>query len=301
MAIQLSLFGQGVSMTRELMSNRHVIVSASSVYVTAIAYTLCFLAVRYIVLARLGEAAAGLLQASLSIALTVGSILTPMTNLYLAPILNRTAPAAEKFALAHEFAGRLLPLLFAGALPAVLFPGVVIAVLFTNAFTSAATSLALFVLWQCLYQLIYVYQQLLIGLDQLRFMTMSAIAGFASTAMLAAILVDPLGIAGAPVAMTAGVLLSGALIFFRLASKNGMTIPLRLVARVVYVLTMLALASALFEPDAECVLSGIGQRLGFAAIALGLMWPLLDPAERSLIAHLPKFVLRRLRVAPRNP
>lgn len=301
MAIQFSLFGQGISLMHEMRSHENVVMVAGAMYMNLIGYHLSWLAVRYIVLARLGEAASGLFQASFMVAMAVGSITMSMSNLYLAPILNRNTGAEKKFDIAHEFAGRLLVLLLIGALPAVLFPGTVIDLLFTDAFSPAATLLAAFVIWQCLYQLIIVYLQLLIGLDQPRFMAASAIAGFAIAAMLAGVLIDWLGMAGAPAAMAAGALLSGAMIFFRLALYSGMTIPRGLVVRAVYVLTMLALAAALFEPGGEGVLSGIGLRLGFAAIALGFMWPMLDKAERSLIAYGPRILLRRLRTAPRNP
>lgn len=88
--------------------------------------------------------------------------------------------------------------------------------------------------------------------------------------------------------MAVGVLVSGALVISRLTSHGGTFVPLRLVCRVLYVPAMLALASVLFELGSERILSEIGLHLVFAAAALGMLWPLLEPAERSFIAHGPR-------------
>lgn len=289
----LRMPGRGLGLARELRRSPQIIPYAVHVYLTLVAYSLGLLLVRYVVLADLGGAAAGLLQASLTIALTSGLVLGPMSNLYLAPLVNRNEPPERKSFQASAYAEQVALLLTAGALPLVLFPGAVLTLLYTSTFTGAASVLFLFVLWQCLYQMVNVYQQLLIGLDDVLFVAVAGVAGFGTAALLAAYVVPRLGLGGAAGALVVGAVLQGALIAARLGWRHGMNVPARFLGRAGYLLVVVVAGGVLFDAEAGTTLQAVALRGGFAIGVLGLMWLLLHPAERALIASGPRSVRAR--------
>ena len=196
-AENLSLFSAGASIRRELASDPNVVNTAMSVYVTLVGYAACLLVVRYALFDTVGEAATGLLQSALAAALSFGAVISAMVNLSLAPALNRDGSDAAKIATANVFAGKILLLLFLGAIPVALFPRTVLTLLYTGEFAPAAMALTLCIVWQCSHQIMAVYQQLLVGLNQVRYMAFCAVAGFALSGALAFILVPAMGQYGA--------------------------------------------------------------------------------------------------------
>ena len=251
-----------------------VLRTAFMAYSSLVAYALCLLVIRYAVLRSVGEAATGFLQAALAVALSIGSILATMNNLYLAPALNRALPAVEKFIQARNFASLIALLLLAAAVPVALFPGLTLTILYTSQFTPAATALILCVLWQGLHQFAGVYLQVLIGQDHLRFATFSTILGLVISSVLVFVLVGRFGIIAAPLALIAGSLVSAVLNVARLAAVEKMPVPWDVAAR--YLLAAVAVLGAglLFAPASELTLQGMALRAGYWAAALLVAWVL---------------------------
>jgi hypothetical protein len=110
------------------------------------------LVTRFFVFDSLGSAAAVGLQALLSIALTVGAVMTPMSGLYLVPLLNRQMPVAAKLGVANDFAAKIA-FIFASGRRGLALPDLALTVLFSHHFAAAAGVLFLFVVWQCLHHL----------------------------------------------------------------------------------------------------------------------------------------------------
>lgn len=289
----LRLPRRGIGLTRELRRTPQVILYASKVYVALVAYSVCLLLLRYLTLVDLGPAAAGLLQASLSVALTAGFIVAPMSNLYLVPLVNRKDPAWNKIKQANAYAGHVVVLMMIGAIPLVAFPNVVLGLLYTPAFTVAASVLFLFVVWQCLCQLLNVYQQLLIGLEDVVFTAIAAVVGLGTSALLATAFIPRLGLAGAAVALIAGAVSEGGLIAARLGLRHGMGVPARLVGQAGYLILAVVAGGALLGTRTAATLEGAALRAGFAISVSGSMWLLLRPAERALIASGPRGIRAR--------
>lgn len=286
---------------RQLREQPDIVSSSASVYVQFTAQALGLLAVRYVVLVSLGEASAGLLQASLSIALTVGAILYPMCNLYLAPLVNRQMPMQEKVHATNDFAAKMLFLLMIGALPVVLFPALLLGLLYTPAFVAAATTLFLFVLWQCVFQIANVYQQLLMGLDDMRSTAWAGVIGCGSAALLATALVPAIGLGGAPIALVAGMLVHGAVVAVRLRRRFHVSIPRHVVVRAMYVSSVVLGAGLLFASRPEGSLPEIGTRALFVVVSLGAGFVLVQPEERALVRDGSGWLLRRVGLRTSQP
>lgn len=245
------------------------------------ASSVALLVVRTVVLGQLGAVAVGQLQAAFSIALTVGAVLLPVSNLYLAPLVNRAAPVAEKFRSAHDFASRMLVLLLLGALPVVLFPGIILRMLFSPAFISAAAVLWLFVLWQCVFQLVYVYQQLLVGLDDVIFAAGISVTGFIVAIGLARPLVDWIGLGGVALALAGGMVVTGTGILARLRWRHRCLIPFHVSSRFFGVIGAVGLAGWQFAGRPEYGAGTFLARVGFGLAVLLVTWLVLDPEERD--------------------
>jgi O-antigen/teichoic acid export membrane protein len=297
----VSMLHQGESLRALVHRDSKIPGTALAVYFTMISYAGALLAVRYGVLIESGEAMAGLLHAALTIALTAGSILTAMSGLYLAPALNRATSPEDKVALAHEFAGRILALFMLGAIPVVLFPGLVVSILFTNAFSAGTVFVAGFMTWQCLYQGMNVYQQLLIGLDEIRYMAFSAALGLCAAAAFAVLFIAKAGPGIVSFALVGGAVLTGVLMLVRLRFKYAMPVPVYLVIRTVMILAAIALAHSWFQPLTEFQPAGFAGRAGFAAIAFALLLLQLTPSERAMIGKAYAAARTRFKLAPVRP
>lgn len=273
-----------------------IIVTAACFYLMMCASSVTLLVVRTLVLSRLGAVAAGQLQAAFSVALTVGAVLLPLSNLYLAPLVNRSVPAAEKRAAAHDFAARMLVLLLLGALPVVLFPGILLRMLFSPAFIAASMVLWVFVLWQCVFQLIYVYQQLLVGLDDVVFAAGMSVAGFVVAVALSVPLVDWRGLEGVAFALVAGMGLTGVGLLLRLRFRHQDRLPFRVVLRFLGVVGVVVVAGALFTGRPEYGPGTLAPRFGFGTLVLLATWLTLDRGERD-----PRLWLAATRKVPGAP
>lgn len=246
--------------------------TSAGIYAATVVYSVSLFIVRYVVFDRLGAAPAGLYQSAMSIALTVGAVLALMSNLYLAPILNRHAPAELRAQTADNFAERMILWLLLAALPVVLFPQVVLQILYTSAFIPAAQALLLLVIWQCLFQVVYVYQQLLFAMDDTLSITVLCSACFGGAAAMATVLVPIMGLAGAPAALIIGTAAYGVALAMRLRFRHRIAISRAVVLRVGWVLLMLLAAGLVTRDMTELTFSGMTTRLGIALAVFGSTW-----------------------------
>src|SRR5690242_15329252 len=119
---------------RELRASPEIVRFAMLIYVAMSVYSLTMLGTRYFVFEGLGPVGAGLLQALLGIALTVGNVMTPMNGLFFTPYVNRQLPVETKIAAADDFAGKITLLLLVAGVVVALFPRVVLTLLFSSRF-----------------------------------------------------------------------------------------------------------------------------------------------------------------------
>ena len=280
-----------LSVLDELKTNPEIASYSALLYLALASYSLALLCARYVVFSSLGEREAGILQAQLSIALTIGAIVTSMSNLYLAPQLNRQAPMKEKAASADEFAAKISLLLFLGALPFVLFPHLALSALFSAEFAAGARFLYVFILWQCLYQIANVYLQLLIGLDDVLFLTVLVCGVYLGAGALFPVVVPLFGGAGAAVALVAAMLIAGGAAALRLRFRFGFRIAGRIWARAAGTLAGIAATGYLFQAQGEFTPAGLMTRGAYAAALAVLVWVGLTREERGLIMGRPQQVL----------
>jgi O-antigen/teichoic acid export membrane protein len=156
--------------------------------------------VRATVLENFGVAAAGVLQAAIGISLAINLLLNPLNGLLLTPLLNRVLDERQKHREAEEFQRKLLlPITIVILLPA-LFPDLAVIALYSSRFVEAAHVVYWFVLSQALMQIAGIYMALMIGLDRLKAYATVMMVGAAANAVLAVLLVPPLGLSGAGIA-----------------------------------------------------------------------------------------------------
>ncbi len=250
-------------------------------YATFASSTVMLLLLRTTVLSRLGEVAAGQLQAAFSIALTVGAVLYPLSNLYLGPLVNSRGSPAHKLRTVDSVASRMLVLFLVGATPVVLFPEVLLRLLFSDAFAPASTVLWLFVLWQCIFQIGYVYQQLLIGLDDVAFAAVVLIGGCGTAIALSNSMITLLGLGGVAVALASGMAVWGLAVILRLRIRHRALISRRMLIRLGSVMLIVCVTGRQFAGRHELDAGTVAVRLLVGASVLVLCWFLLDPRERN--------------------
>jgi O-antigen/teichoic acid export membrane protein len=278
-------------LVRELRASPEIVSYALLIYAAMSAYSLTMLAIRYFAFNQLGATAAGLLQAALGIALTAGAVVTPMNGFFLTPYLNRQLPLEEKARAANDFAGKVLALFVVGGVVVALFPGLVVSLLFSPRFTAVAGVLFLFVIWQCLYQFVNVYLQLLIGLDDVAFFSVSTFFAYGVTALFFRPLIAEFAIAGVALALSLTMLVLLLAMLLRLRFRFGVSIDSRVWARTAFAIAVIAGAGAAGRIAPELSLPGFSIRLLYAGLAVTAMAFLLDPSERMLLVDL----ARRLR------
>ncbi len=264
-----------------LRGQPEIVTNATAFYAMMCANMVAMLVLRTTVLSHRGAEATGHLQAALSLALTVGAVLLPMSNLYLVPRVNRVAPIAEKCQAANDFVARMMVLLLVGAMPVLLLPELLTRLLFSAAFLPTAAVLWLFVLWQCVFQVMYVYQQLLVGLDDIFFVGGISVAGFATILVLSHPLVRWLGLGGVAVALTAGTALTGVGLVLRLYRRHGGGVPQRVMVRVLGLLGIVCAAGMLFAGPTEPGSGVFLPRIAFVVAVLLAIWLVLDRDERD--------------------
>lgn len=286
-SVGVRILGPHTGIVAELRENPEVVSYAAYIYVAQATIAAAMLVSRYVVFSRLGAPSVGLLQSSLSIALTVGAVLAPMSAFYLMPLVNRHMEGTRKIDAANIFAGKMLLLLFLGSLPVVLFPGLLVGLLYTRAFAGAAATLFVFVVWQCIFQVANIYQQVLIGLDDVRFMSIAATMGFGVAAGLMYLLVPLFGLGGIGAGLASGMLLYGVAGAVRLRRRHGLQVSKSVALRAVLVCGSILAAGVLFGAESELMLSGLAMRVGYAASTTGILWLSLQSGERQFITSAP--------------
>lgn len=244
-------------------------------YATSLTGGFSLLVARLSILASFGEAPAGLLQTAIGLAGALTLMLNPANALYLTPTVNRRIAAEEKIRAALEFQSRLVLASALLAMPIALFPDWLIIILYAPAFMAVASVVFIFVLGQCLAQLVGVYQALLIGLDDLLVYGASVIAGHLTLALMAWLLAPALGIWGVALALLGSGILSALLTFTRLTFKYRLALPARLKFLIVYSLLAVVgaggLANWVGSADLAALASKAGVYLLFAASLFFLM------------------------------
>lgn len=279
--LRVGLFDRGASVRGLLRGRKELVGYAGAFYVIMGANAIMLLVVRNLVLARLGEAPAGHLQALFNISLTVGAVLLPLSNLYLAPIVNRNLSPGAKADAANSFVARMLVLLLIGALPVIVAPDLLLRVLFSAAFAPAADVLWVFVAWQCVFQVMYAYQQLLVGLDDVRFAAGASVAGSAIAALGSGFLVGPLGLGGVALALVSGHGVVGLCLLLRLQRRHRIRITSSVATRFSAVLTLVCLVGWGITFSGRHPALSVGSRLLGVGGSLLALWLLLDRDERD--------------------
>lgn len=267
----------------ELKRSPEIVSFSALIYLATSSAALAMLGARYFVIASAGAFVAGLLQALLSLALTVGAVMNPIVGLVLTPLVNRRAEPSAKIAATNRFAVQLLALLLLAALPVVLFPRLALTLLFSSAFAVGAGGLWLFVLWQCLYQLVNIYVQLLIGLDDVAVACGTIVGAQASAAMMFAPLISGYGLTGVALALVIAMLLQILAVAVRLRVKFGAGIAPRILLCGGYSVSVIAAAGLAFRARGatEFTPSGLGLRAAVALAAAACLWLLLADDERQ--------------------
>jgi O-antigen/teichoic acid export membrane protein len=266
-SLRVSVTAHGARLRDELRGSPEIVSYSFYVYVAVGAYLVAVLITRFFVFDELGPVGAGLLQALLSIALTVGAVMTPMSGLYLAPLLNRQIPVSAKLEVANDFAAKIAPLFLIGGVAVSLFPGLALTVLFSQKFAGAAGVLFLFVVWQCLHHLANVYLQLLIGLDDVRFYALLNCVAY--------------GLGGAAIALAIASVVNAIGCAVRLAlrfrARIGSVVLVRGGASVAAIMG----AGGIFHGSAELSSRGLSLRVAYLIAVSLLLWMTMSAAERA--------------------
>jgi PST family polysaccharide transporter len=269
----LSLLGKATPVWRALSGKRLIVDTAVSAYANLVSASALLLLVRYVVLQGEGEAEVGLLQSALGVALSAGSILATLSSLYLAPSLNRNAPPEEKFRSAGAFARTAAFYMTLGGLPVALFPGLVLTILYTGAFTGAAMTLILCLIWQGLSLMMTTYSHLLVGIDRPQAATVTTLLSVAIGIAAAFLFVESWGAIGAPLALILTAVVRTGLIAALLVAQNGMPMPWGVLAR--YLGVTVAIGGGVFLFDVSVTIpdaAGFAYRALYAVVVTGLMW-----------------------------
>ena len=207
---------------RALLQAQPAIVTTAIMGLLALTtYGLLLFGVRYLTLSLQGPAAAGLVQAALATAMSLGAIVAPISSVWLAPYLNRAIAPAEKVAAAHAFVCRLAVVLAVAGVAVTLVPDFVLQTLFSREFIAASPLLAWFVLWQIYLQAAQAYQYLLVGLDDVIGGTTTIVFGHAVSIACAALLAPAFGLVGAGMGFVLGAVASIASALWRLRHQHG--------------------------------------------------------------------------------
>ncbi len=211
------------------------------IYVTMVAYTATMFLLRLLVTSRLGAVDAGLLQAQIGTALTVGAVLAPVNMLSLAPFLNRRIAIEDKTSAMVGFLRLALPLFLCGTLLPAWFPALTMRLLFTQEFAHGAASLTVFLAWQLVQQGVGVLQQYLIGCGQLRRCSIGIVAGYAVTLSITGPLSATYGLTGVALALLGGALFTGAILLWFTRTLLKQSVPVQLIGAFLFTAALLLL------------------------------------------------------------
>jgi O-antigen/teichoic acid export membrane protein len=247
------------------------------------AYSITMLIARHEVFSTMGEAQAGLLQSLFGIVLALGAISGPLNFLYLTPILNRNIPNEEKFRKAHEFQELMIPVTFILSLPFILFPNLALTILYSADFKPASESLYLFVLWQSMLLIANVYRQLLLGLDDVRFFSISTLSSYAIAIFSIPYLVGMFGLLGVALSLSLSVALNLAIISFRLSTRFRSSIPTGIWLRVIFCLGGTIVTGVIFSYLEELSITGFFARVLYMSLLAPLLWKSLPSEQKKML------------------
>lgn len=282
----LNVVSRDSGVFKELRKNPSIISMSLTLYMAMSAYSVTMLSIRFFVFSENGAEGAGLLQAMLGIALAFGAISGAMNSLFLTPLVNRSMPVSQKLEAAHDFQQHVILVLLVLILPFLLFPKLALTILFSSEFVIVSQSLFIFLVWQCLYQIVNIYQQLLIGLDDVIFYSISTSAGFGFAIALCPILIPQVGLVGVALSLLSGVLLTGALTVFRLNRKYNSRMPFHVWTRLIFCLSLIGVTVALFYSIEEFSIFGFSVRLLYAFAYIFLIWLMLSDEQKALVYDL---------------
>ena len=137
-----------------------------------------------------------------------------------------------------------------------------------------------FVLWQCVFQIAYVYQQLLIGVDDVLYPALALLGGCVVAIVLMQPLVDRFALGGVGAALTVGMASWGLAVALRIRLKHGGRISRRVMARVASVILIVSSAGYYFAGREESTPRAVALRVAAAALAALICWLLLERHER---------------------
>ena len=150
-----------------------------------------------------GAGAAGLLTGAIGIGLSVRALLGMSHQIFLTPHVNRQADSAERMAWANEFQRHMVLIFIAVLPPVLLFSDIELAVLYSPRFVTAAPFVALFVAAEVINMLSGSYQALILADNRVRFHVVQNVSAQVLIAVLAALTIPRLALAGAGLAMLA--------------------------------------------------------------------------------------------------
>jgi O-antigen/teichoic acid export membrane protein len=206
----LSVVGQrGVRLVSELRRYPRAISFAGAQYTLAFTVPFAYLVARYAMVRHGGFAAAGLLQASMALAMAMRTLMRSSNALLLTPAMNRNTKAQFKFQEAVTYFRTVSVMIGVGALPLVLFPRLWLSLVYSSDFVAAAPYVHLFVLAEAFSLLAGVNQALVIGLDHIGAYVAICLIGQLGMAAVAWCLAPALGIFG----VALGFLFNGVTVF----------------------------------------------------------------------------------------
>lgn len=264
----LRLWPRRAAGTRLGSSGDSVLKTAFSIFCVLVGMSGCLLGARLIVLSELGETPAGLLQSALAIALSVGSVVAAIINIQLAPSLNRNIPVATKLTTAGDALGYVALLLCLGSIPLMLFPQSTLHILYSQGFVGAATTLILCLLWQVVYQMLTIFQQLMIGLGASLSSAAYLITGFVVSLSAIELLIPSLDLIAAPLGLLCGALTSLVLHAFHLWRAHRFHVARAPYIRVLVIGTVAIVSAFVLALPSEFTLEGRLTRLALTVIAV---------------------------------
>ncbi|MDL0429764.1 oligosaccharide flippase family protein [Marinobacter sp. TBZ242] len=281
--LSLNISDPSAGILKELRRSPEIISFSLFGHAALSAYSIAMLIARYEVFSTMGEAQAGFLQAMFGIALALGAISGPLNILYLTPILNRNIPNQEKFDNAHEFQGLMILIIFILSLPFLLFPKLALTILYSSEFRPASGYLYLFIFWQSMYVIVNVYRQLLVGLDDVKFFSISTLLSYIVAIAATPFLVERFGLPGAALSLSLSVFLNGLAIPLRLSRRFKTNIPPGVWLRIVLCLVGIIFTGLLFPYLEEFSMIGFAARVVYVALLTPILWKLLPVEQKRMV------------------
>lgn len=245
-----------------------VVKTAFSIFCVLVGMSGSLLGARLLVLSELGETPAGLLQSALAITFSVGSVVAAIIGIQLAPSINRNIPVVTKLNMTGDALGYVTLLLCLGAIPIMLFPQSTLHLLYSRGFVGAATTLILCLFWQVVYQVLTIFQQLMISLGASLSSAAYLVTGFVASVVAIKLLIPSLGLIAAPLGLLCGA--SASLVFhaFHLWRAHRFHVARAPCIRVLVIGTVAVVSAFVLSLPSEFTVAGSLMRLALAVIAV---------------------------------